>query len=221
MKINAAFVTCSLMLISNAQGGLTSLRSSKSTHKTTPSPNDVLAPPVQVVQVPSKSSSSKTDVLVGALGVTSAILPYLGSLTQLLSSNEPSETPNPASEVILQTDQVSRLKRDMVEDLENEIITDSFLNVIFSPFTVMWETATIILDVLKVTHEQGLTELEVPEGLVRSRRSIFDIFNSDTRKDFTSNYGPDLTNVRITLPNHVSDYIIIYTPTFLTELIIT
>ena len=199
MKIANVVILCCFTTLPDAQGGIISPRSSK----TTMSPNDVLAPPVQPVYMPPKSSSSKTDVLVGALGVTSAVLPYLGQLTQMFSSDEPVAT-HPAGELVLKTDQVSRFKRNVVEDLESEIASDSFLGMLISPFTVIWETATIIYDVLMVTNEQGLTDFKESSNPVRSKRSIFDIFNANDLKDYSLKYGSDLAQVKYTLPDHVS-----------------
>ena len=200
MQLNIFITSICFTIITNAQGGLTSPRTPKKTH----SPNDVLAPPVQVIHAPPKSSSSKTDVLVGALGVTSAVLPYLGQLTHLFSSDDPKPA-NPTEEVVLAADQVSRLQRDVIQDLEQEIISDSFLGLIASPFTIAWETATIIFDVLDLTNRQGLTQFEVPESLVRSKRSIFDFFDRDTPDNVISKYGPDLTSITLSLPDQVSN----------------
>ena len=164
MKIEFALVFCSILaVISNAKGGLTSPRS-------TLSPNDVAAPPIQPIYVPTQEKSSKTDAILSAMGFASAILPYIGQVTQMLKNDEVEHKPDVASSIVARTDQVSRLKRRVAEDFEDEIVTDSFLGSILSPANVILETAIIILDVLAVTKEQGLTDYQ--SDSVRNRREI-------------------------------------------------
>ena len=99
MSKRTLFVLISILAISsNAKGGLTSPRSPRSTV----SPNDVVAPPVQTIYVPQKESSSKTDALLGALSFTTAVLPYIGHFTDMFKSDEVEKTADPGQQIVLQ-----------------------------------------------------------------------------------------------------------------------
>ena len=193
--MNVRFLMLSIFqmgMIFNAQGGLTSSRS-------TISPNDVMAPPVRTVPAPvPQKESRKTDMLLGALSFGSAILPYLGQVTSMLSNDQVEAATQVHSDLVVQTDQVSRIRRGVEQDSHQN--ADSFFGVILAPFNVIWETATIIYDVLCVTKKQGLTDFQYPSETVRNKRDTF--FVNPFK---TLNNGPDLTNTySMTLPNHVS-----------------
>ena len=182
----------------SAQGAVITRRNTTSGHPTpaprrTPSPNDVLEPSVQAAP-PIKENSSKTDLLIGALGVTSVILPYLDEITSYFKNKDVNEV-DPAlqtvSQAVAHTDNVSRRllsvqNRPIIDEIE-----DTFIGSI-NPFGVFFEVASILVDVFAFTQEQGLTDFQ---NLSRHRRDI--LFEQEipyTGSDSTSRFPLAITN---------------------------
>ena len=159
----------------------------------TPSPNDVLAPPVQNIP-PIKENSSKTDLLIGALGVTSVILPYLDEITSYFKKQDINEV-DPAlqtvSQAVAHTDNVSRHLLSVQERPIIGEIGDTFIGSI-NPFGVFFEVASILVDVFAFTQEQGLTDFQ---NYSRRRRDIsLDNEIPYTGSDSTSRFPLAITN---------------------------
>ena len=192
MKIRTLFDSLLvLVIVTHAKGGLTSSRSPR----TTLSPNDVLAPPVQTIYVPQKESSSKTDALLSAMSFTTAVLPYIGHLTSMFKSDEVEPSADPAQKLIVHANNVSRKIRSTENDSKIDSSSDSLVGIILSPLNVLWETANIILDVLAVTREQGLTDSQTYS--YRARRDL--VYKDDARSLY---YGPDLASRYPTFKAH-------------------
>ena len=156
-----------LMVIFYAQGALLSPTKKNQGVKTTISPNDVVIPSVARPTPPIKQSSSRTDMLVGALSVTSALLPYLNYFTSFLPKGQAEEAAIPHA--VATTNTVSRQKRENSEDIVSEGVLDTFIGAVISPFGVAVEIVSILIDVLAFTEAEGLTE---PMSFSRKRRDL-------------------------------------------------
>ena len=96
MKLISAYQCLAILLATfYAQGALISPSKKISGVKTTVSPNDVVIPSIQQPEPPINKSGARTDMLVGALSVTSALLPYLNFFTDFLSSGQAEEVAAP------------------------------------------------------------------------------------------------------------------------------
>lgn len=187
-----------------AQGALITARKPVTHGPPTPaprrthSPNDVIAPPVQSV-VPIKENSSKTDMLIGALGVTSVILPYLDEITSFFQGRDVNEV-DPAlqtvSQAVVHTDNVSRHLLSVHDRPIIDEIEDTFIGSI-NPFGVLLEVASILTDVLAFTREQGLTD---SQKFSRQRRDI--LFG----QEFPYTGSDSLSRFPLAITNHVSTF---------------
>ena len=174
MKILSIFQYQMILLaIFSAQGALLSPTKRNQNVKTTISPNDVIEPSVIRPTPPVKQGSSRTDMLVGALSVTSALLPYLNYFTSFLPKGQAEEVAAPDSSVsqaVVTTNNVSRQPREITEDVVAEGVLDTFIGSILGPYGVIVEIASILIDVLAVTEAEGLTD---PISFSRKRRDLY------------------------------------------------
>ena len=162
-----------LLVVFSAQGALLSPTKKNHGVKTTISPNDVIEPSVVRPTPPIKQSSSRTDMLVGALSVTSALLPYLNYFTSFLPKGQAEEAaaPTPSvSHAVVTTNNVSRQPREVTEDVVAEGVLDTFIGSILGPYGVIVEVASILIDVLAFTEAEGLTD---PISFSRKKRDLY------------------------------------------------
>ena len=155
-----------------AQGALISPTKKISNVRTTISPNDVIIPPMHQPTPPVTKSGSRTDMLVGALSVTSALLPYLNFFTDFLSKGQAEEVASPTSPVthaVASTNHVSRNTREVAEEVVSEGVLDTFIGSVLGPFGLAYEIATILIDVLAFTQAEGLTD---PISFSRRKRDL-------------------------------------------------
>ena len=161
-----------LIVVFYAQGALISPTKKNQGVKTTISPNDVIIPSVARPTPPVKQSGSRTDMLVGALSVTSALLPYLNYFTSFLPKGQAEEVASPASPVthaVATTNHVSRKTREVAEEVVSEGVLDTFIGSVLGPFGLAYEIANILIDVLAFTHAEGLTD---PISFSRRKRDL-------------------------------------------------
>ena len=162
MKLISAYQCLAILLATfYAQGALISPSKKISGVKTTVSPNDVVIPSIQQPEPPINKSGARTDMLVGALSVKSALLPYLNFFTDFLSSGQAEEVAAPTSPVthaVTSTNHVSRGSREVTEEVVSEEMLDTFIGSVLGPFGVAYEIATILIDVLAFTQAEGLTD---------------------------------------------------------------
>ena len=182
-----------------AQGALISPTKKITGIKTTISPNDVVIPPVQQNNPPVAKSGSRTDMLVGALSVTSALLPYLNYFTDFLPKGQAEEVAAPNSPVdhaVATTNHVSRDTREVAEEVVSEGVLDTFIGSVLGPFGLAYEIATILIDVLAFTQAEGLTD---PISFSRRKRDLSPTY------DFPSiHFGTDFALISSPGTYHVS-----------------
>ena len=173
-----------LLVILCIQGALISPTKKHFTTRSTVSPNDVVIPSVHSPSVPIKESSSRSDLLLGALSVTSALLPYIDVFTRFLPSGQADEVDTsvaPVTHAVVQTNNVSRKTREVSEEIIVEGVVDTFFGSLLGPLGVAAEIITIVIDVLAYTQEEGLTD---PIILSRGKRDTVEIDLFDYQNDF-------------------------------------
>ena len=189
-----------LMVVFHAQGALISPTKKHYSTRTTVSPNDVIEPAVHRPSPPIKQSSSRTDMLVGALSVTSALIPYLNYFTDFLSKGQAEEVktpPAPIQNVVTSTDNVSRNRRENTEEAISEEVLDTFIGSVLGPFGVAVEIANILIDVLAFTQAEGLTDpITLPRGK-RDLSELYQHFNFPENLDLVSKNHASAAQVNI------------------------